>query len=62
MANAATIVQLLMARDGLVDTEAQEVAQEIYTRVVAGENVNDVLPDYGIDPRELGLQPVNFEL
>ena len=62
MANAVTIVQLLMARDGLVDTEAQEVAQEIYTRVVAGENANDVLPDYGIDPRELGLQPVNFEL
>lgn len=57
-----TIVELLMERDGLVDTEAQEVAQEIYTRVVAGEPINDVLPDYGIDPRELGLQPVNFGL
>ncbi len=57
-----TIVQLLMERDGLVDTEAQEVAQEIYARVVNGEQVNDVLPDYGIDPRELGLQPVNFGL
>ena len=57
-----TIVELLMERDGLVDTEAQEVAQEIYARVVAGELINDVLPDYGIDPRELGLQPVNFGL
>lgn len=57
-----TIVQLLMARDGLVDTEAQEIAQTIYARVVDGELVNDVLPDYGIDPRELGLQPVNFGL
>lgn len=57
-----TIVQLLMDRDGLVDTEAQEVAQEIYARVVNGEQANDVLPDYGIDPRELGLQPVNFGL
>lgn len=57
-----TIVQLLMDRDGLVDTEAHEIAEEIYARVVAGEDVKDVLPDYGIDPRELGLQPVNFGL
>lgn len=57
-----TIVQLLIDRDGLVDTEAREVAQDIYARVVGGENINDVLPDYGIDPRELGLQSVNFGL
>lgn len=57
-----TIVELLMARDGLVDTEAREIADEIYARVVSGEKVADVLPDYGIDPRELGLQPVNFGL
>jgi hypothetical protein len=57
-----TIVELLMERDGLVDTEAQEVAQEIYARHIAGEPINDILPDYGIDPRELGLQPVNFGL
>lgn len=57
-----TIVQLLMERDGLVDTEAREVAEEIYARVVNGESVIDVLPDYGIDPRELGLQPPNIWL
>lgn len=55
-----TVVQLLMDRDGLDECEAREIASDIYARVVAGEDVKDVLPDYGIDPRELGLQPPNL--
>lgn len=57
-----TIVELLMTRDGLVDTEAQEISDDIKARVISGERLLLVLAEHGIDPRELNLQPVNLEL
>lgn len=48
-----TIVELLMQRDGLCDTEAEEVSGDIYSRVVNGEELSSVLAEFGIDPREL---------
>lgn len=54
-----TIVQLLMTRDGLDESEAREREWDIYSRVAAGESLLTILPEFDIDPRELGLLPVD---
>ena len=51
-----SIVDLLMARDGLDAVEAQEISNDVQARVAAGEALNVALAAHGIDPRELGLQ------
>lgn len=57
-----TIKQLLMDRDGLVDTEAEEISEDVRYRVIHGESLQDALAAHGIDWRELGLPAVNYEL
>lgn len=59
---AITIKQLLMERDGLVDTEAEEISEDVRAKVITGMSLQDALADHGIDWRELGLPTVNYEL
>lgn len=51
-----------MERDGLVDTEAEEISEDVRAKVITGMSLQDALADHGIDWRELGLPTVNYEL
>ena len=56
-----TIVQLLMSRDGLDESEALEIEQQIFVSAQLGRSRDEVLREHNIDPRELGLEPTGLE-
>ena len=50
-----------MARDGLDESEALEIEQQIFVSAQLGRSRDEVLREHNIDPRELGLEPTGLE-
>jgi len=60
--NKSPLIKFLQDRDGLTLEEAEEIAEDIRYQVIQGRELANVLPEYGIDPRELGLRASNTDL
>lgn len=60
--SGTNIVEFLKNRDGITTEEAEEIAEDIRHQVIQGRELSNVLPEFGIDPRELGLKATNSDL
>lgn len=60
--NKSPLILFIMNRDGITAEEAEEIAEDIRYQVIQGRELANVLPEFGIDPRELGLRASNNDL